>query len=159
MPLPGIIVGEIGPKQGFQTANNGYLGFEHYRIPRENMLMKNAQVLKVFNYYFLSFLHGHRLFSHLHVDHIVFFSFVLFLFMSFATIFYVQHSAYNTPPSIKMTFLVTNVATYLDAHASFWADNGYLVHNFCDKTLWLMSKAYYQYQQEFVDFNPLYSYH
>ncbi|XP_026319517.1 probable peroxisomal acyl-coenzyme A oxidase 1 [Hyposmocoma kahamanoa] len=46
MPLPGISVGEIGPKQGFQTANNGFLGFDHFRIPRENMLMKNAQVLK-----------------------------------------------------------------------------------------------------------------
>lgn len=46
MPLPGIKVGEIGPKLGFQTANNGFLGFEHYRIPRRSMLMKNAQILK-----------------------------------------------------------------------------------------------------------------
>ncbi|KAL4713862.1 hypothetical protein ACJJTC_015516 [Scirpophaga incertulas] len=46
MPLPGIKVGEIGPKLGFQTANNGFLGFDHYRIPRQCMLMKNAQVLK-----------------------------------------------------------------------------------------------------------------
>nr|XP_049692605.1 probable peroxisomal acyl-coenzyme A oxidase 1 [Helicoverpa armigera]XP_049692606.1 probable peroxisomal acyl-coenzyme A oxidase 1 [Helicoverpa armigera]XP_049692608.1 probable peroxisomal acyl-coenzyme A oxidase 1 [Helicoverpa armigera]XP_049692609.1 probable peroxisomal acyl-coenzyme A oxidase 1 [Helicoverpa armigera] len=46
MPLPGVKVGEIGPKMGFQTANNGFLGFEHFRIPRRNMLMKNAQVLK-----------------------------------------------------------------------------------------------------------------
>ncbi|CAK1544437.1 unnamed protein product [Leptosia nina] len=45
-PLPGIKVGEIGPKMGFNTADNGYLGFDHYRIPRENMCMKNAQVLK-----------------------------------------------------------------------------------------------------------------
>lgn len=47
VPLPGIKVGEIGPKLGFQTANNGFLGFENFRIPRRNMLMKNAQVLKV----------------------------------------------------------------------------------------------------------------
>lgn len=47
MPLEGIKVGEIGPKLGFQTANNGFLGFNHYRIPRRSMLMKNAQVLKV----------------------------------------------------------------------------------------------------------------
>lgn len=47
MPLPGVKVGEIGPKLGFQTANNGFLGFDKFRIPRKNMLMKNAQVLKV----------------------------------------------------------------------------------------------------------------
>ncbi|XP_022821682.1 probable peroxisomal acyl-coenzyme A oxidase 1 [Spodoptera litura] len=46
MPLPGVKVGEIGPKMGFQTANNGFLGFDHFRIPRRSMLMKNAQVLK-----------------------------------------------------------------------------------------------------------------
>ncbi|XP_049873387.1 probable peroxisomal acyl-coenzyme A oxidase 1 isoform X2 [Pectinophora gossypiella] len=46
MPLPGVKVGEIGPKLGFQTANNGFLGFENFRIPRTNMLMKNAQILK-----------------------------------------------------------------------------------------------------------------
>ncbi|KAL4713910.1 hypothetical protein ACJJTC_015564 [Scirpophaga incertulas] len=46
MPLPGVKVGEIGPKMGFQTANNGFLGFDNFRIPRKNMLMKNAQVLK-----------------------------------------------------------------------------------------------------------------
>ncbi|XP_046963971.1 probable peroxisomal acyl-coenzyme A oxidase 1 [Vanessa cardui] len=46
MPLPGIKVGEIGPKLGFNTVNNGFLGFDHLRIPRERMLMKNAQVLK-----------------------------------------------------------------------------------------------------------------
>lgn len=47
MPLPGIKVGEIGAKMGFNTADNGYLAFDHYRIPRQNMMMKNAQVLKV----------------------------------------------------------------------------------------------------------------
>ncbi|KAH9633539.1 hypothetical protein HF086_013216 [Spodoptera exigua] len=46
MPLPGITVGEIGPKMGFNTADNGFLGFDHYRIPRDHMMMKNAQVLK-----------------------------------------------------------------------------------------------------------------
>lgn len=47
MPLPGIHVGEIGPKLGFNTVNNGFLGFNHARIPRNWMMMKNAQVLKV----------------------------------------------------------------------------------------------------------------
>ncbi|XP_072946829.1 acyl-coenzyme A oxidase 1-like [Epargyreus clarus] len=46
MPLPGIKVGEIGAKLGFNTVNNGFIGFDHVRIPRERMLMKNAQVLK-----------------------------------------------------------------------------------------------------------------
>ncbi|XP_063357758.1 probable peroxisomal acyl-coenzyme A oxidase 1 [Cydia amplana] len=46
MPLPGIRVGEIGPRMGYINADNGFLGFDHVRIPRENMLMKNAQVLK-----------------------------------------------------------------------------------------------------------------
>ncbi|XP_045771505.1 probable peroxisomal acyl-coenzyme A oxidase 1 [Maniola jurtina] len=46
MPLPGVKVGEVGPKMGFNTANNGFLGFDNVRIPRNWMLMKNAQVLK-----------------------------------------------------------------------------------------------------------------
>ncbi|XP_055840110.1 probable peroxisomal acyl-coenzyme A oxidase 1 [Episyrphus balteatus] len=44
MPLPGLKIGEIGNKMAFQTVNNGYLGFENFRIPRTNMLMKNAQL-------------------------------------------------------------------------------------------------------------------
>lgn len=46
-PLPGIDVGDIGPKLGLNAVNNGYLGFHNYRIPRHNMLMKYAQVLEV----------------------------------------------------------------------------------------------------------------
>ncbi|XP_026758799.1 probable peroxisomal acyl-coenzyme A oxidase 1 [Galleria mellonella] len=46
MPLPGIRVGDIGPKMGYNTGDNGFLVFNHHRIPRENMMMKNAQVLK-----------------------------------------------------------------------------------------------------------------
>lgn len=46
-PLPGIKLGEIGAKLGFNTVNNGFLGFNQHRIPRNRMLMKNAQVLKV----------------------------------------------------------------------------------------------------------------
>ena len=47
-PLPGIIVGEIGPKLGMNTNDNGYLGFNSVRIPRDQMLMKHSQVLEVF---------------------------------------------------------------------------------------------------------------
>ncbi|XP_006912271.1 peroxisomal acyl-coenzyme A oxidase 1 isoform X2 [Pteropus alecto] len=43
-PLPGITVGDIGPKFGYDEVDNGYLKMDSYRIPRENMLMKYAQV-------------------------------------------------------------------------------------------------------------------
>ncbi|KAI5632452.1 acyl-CoA oxidase domain-containing protein [Phthorimaea operculella] len=46
IPLRGIKIGEIGAKLGYNTANNGFLGFDNLRIPRDRMLMKNAQVLK-----------------------------------------------------------------------------------------------------------------
>ncbi|EEB20498.1 Acyl-coenzyme A oxidase 1, peroxisomal, putative [Pediculus humanus corporis] len=45
-PMPGIKIGEIGTKLGMNSTNNGYLGFDHVRIPRENMLMKNSKVLE-----------------------------------------------------------------------------------------------------------------
>ncbi|KAJ6660455.1 hypothetical protein lerEdw1_017879 [Lerista edwardsae] len=43
-PLPGISVGDIGPKFGYDEMDNGYLKMDNFRIPRENMLMKYAQV-------------------------------------------------------------------------------------------------------------------
>lgn len=43
-PMPGVIIGEIGPKIGMKAVNNGFLGFKNVRIPLENMLAKNAQV-------------------------------------------------------------------------------------------------------------------
>ncbi|XP_059058335.1 probable peroxisomal acyl-coenzyme A oxidase 1 [Achroia grisella] len=46
MPLSGIKLGEIGAKLGYNTVNNGFLGFDNHRIPRDRMLMKNAQVSK-----------------------------------------------------------------------------------------------------------------
>ena len=47
IPLPGIKVGDIGAKMGLNPVNNGFLGFDNVRIPRRNMLMKHAKVLKV----------------------------------------------------------------------------------------------------------------
>ncbi|XP_029774619.1 peroxisomal acyl-coenzyme A oxidase 2 isoform X2 [Suricata suricatta] len=44
-PLPGITVGDIGPKMGFDYTDNGFLRLDHVRIPRENMLNRFAQVL------------------------------------------------------------------------------------------------------------------
>lgn len=46
VPMPGIKIGEIGTKLGMNATNNGYLGFDHVRIPRNQMLMKNNKVLK-----------------------------------------------------------------------------------------------------------------
>lgn len=42
--LLGIVVGDIGPKFGFNEVDNGYLKLENVRIPRDNMLMKYAKV-------------------------------------------------------------------------------------------------------------------
>ncbi|CAO4363332.1 unnamed protein product [Caenorhabditis nigoni] len=49
-PLPGITVGDIGPKMAFNGADNGFLGFKSYRIPRENMLMRHSKVTPSGNY-------------------------------------------------------------------------------------------------------------
>ncbi|EFI26847.1 acyl-CoA oxidase [Coprinopsis cinerea okayama7 len=45
-PLPGIIIGDIGPKSGggFAPTDNGFARFDHVRIPKEHMLSKFAQV-------------------------------------------------------------------------------------------------------------------
>ncbi|XP_013925923.1 PREDICTED: peroxisomal acyl-coenzyme A oxidase 1 isoform X2 [Thamnophis sirtalis] len=43
-PLPGITIGDIGPKFGYDDMDNGYLKMDNFRIPRENMLMKHAKV-------------------------------------------------------------------------------------------------------------------
>jgi len=40
LPLPGIKVGDIGPKFGYNGVDNGFLSFNHVRVPRENMLMR-----------------------------------------------------------------------------------------------------------------------
>ena len=45
-PLPGVEVGDIGPKQGFMTKDNGYCLISNIRIPRKNMLMKFHVVSK-----------------------------------------------------------------------------------------------------------------
>lgn len=45
-PLKGIKVGEIGPKFGFSSVDNGYVSFDHVRIPRQNMLMRFSKVEK-----------------------------------------------------------------------------------------------------------------
>ena len=42
--IVGITVGDIGPKFGLSGNDNGFLRFDNYRIPRDHMLMRYAQV-------------------------------------------------------------------------------------------------------------------
>ncbi|XP_069499859.1 peroxisomal acyl-coenzyme A oxidase 2 [Ambystoma mexicanum] len=44
-PLPGIVVGDIGPKMSFEHIDNGYLLMRNIRVPKENMLSRYSQVL------------------------------------------------------------------------------------------------------------------
>lgn len=44
--LPGIELGDLGEKVGFNTKDNGYCRFNNVKIPRENMLMRYAKVTK-----------------------------------------------------------------------------------------------------------------
>ena len=46
MPLPGCAMGDIGPKFGYHSKNNGYLRFDNVRIPRTNILSKYVEVSK-----------------------------------------------------------------------------------------------------------------
>lgn len=42
--VPGLELGDIGMKAGFDTQDNGYLKFNKVRIPLNNMLMRHARV-------------------------------------------------------------------------------------------------------------------
>jgi acyl-CoA oxidase len=44
--LPGITIGDCGRKLGQEGIDNGFIIFNHYRIPRENMLNKISNVTK-----------------------------------------------------------------------------------------------------------------
>lgn len=43
-PLEGIEIGDIGPKIGFHTKDNGYMILHNVRIPRRNMLRKYIDI-------------------------------------------------------------------------------------------------------------------
>ena len=43
-PLKGVEVGDIGPKFGFQSKDNGYAIFTHVRIPRTHILKRYLDV-------------------------------------------------------------------------------------------------------------------
>ena len=44
--LPGVDVGDIGVKLGYNSMDNGFLSFNQYRIPRENLLSRFIGVSK-----------------------------------------------------------------------------------------------------------------
>ena len=44
MPLKGVDCGDMGPKMGYHSKNNGWCTFDQVRIPRENMPMKFVSV-------------------------------------------------------------------------------------------------------------------
>ena len=44
MPLPGVEVGDIGPKHGYQNKDNGYAIFTNVRVPRSALLCKYIRV-------------------------------------------------------------------------------------------------------------------
>ena len=44
--LPGIDVGDIGTKLGMSSIDNGFLGFNKHRIPRESLLSRFVNVSK-----------------------------------------------------------------------------------------------------------------
>ncbi|KNG43956.1 acyl-CoA oxidase [Stemphylium lycopersici] len=43
-PLAGIAVGDIGPKYGYASMDNGYMLFDHFRAPKSAMLSRYAEV-------------------------------------------------------------------------------------------------------------------
>lgn len=44
LPYPGLIVGDMGEKIGLHGIDNGFIMFKNYRIPRENLLNRTADV-------------------------------------------------------------------------------------------------------------------
>ncbi|CAO3687623.1 unnamed protein product [Rhizopus stolonifer] len=45
-PFKGVTVGDIGPKFGFNAVDNGFVLFDHYRVPHISFLAKYSQVDK-----------------------------------------------------------------------------------------------------------------
>lgn len=43
-PLEGIVIGDIGPKYGYASMDNGYMLFNHHRVPHSAMLARYSTV-------------------------------------------------------------------------------------------------------------------
>ncbi|XP_069703137.1 peroxisomal acyl-coenzyme A oxidase 3-like isoform X2 [Periplaneta americana] len=44
LTIPGVIIGDLGEKIGLNGVDNGFIMFNHYRIPRENLLNRSGDV-------------------------------------------------------------------------------------------------------------------
>lgn len=44
LPYNGVVLGDIGEKMGLHGIDNGFVRFDHYRIPRENLLNRTGDV-------------------------------------------------------------------------------------------------------------------
>ncbi|KAI9271552.1 acyl-CoA dehydrogenase/oxidase [Phascolomyces articulosus] len=44
-PMRGVIIGDIGPKFGFNSVDNGFIMFDHYCVPHDAFLAKYSQVM------------------------------------------------------------------------------------------------------------------
>jgi len=44
--MPGVKVGDLGPKQGYDSKDNGWMMMDNIRVPRTNMLCRFAYVDK-----------------------------------------------------------------------------------------------------------------
>lgn len=44
MPLPGVILGDCGKKMGLEGIDNGFIIFNNFRIPRENLLNRFSNI-------------------------------------------------------------------------------------------------------------------
>lgn len=42
--MPGVRCGDMGPKMGYHSKNNGWCTFDQVRIPRDQMLMRYLSV-------------------------------------------------------------------------------------------------------------------
>ena len=45
-PLPGVTVGDLGPKYAYEMNDNGYLRLSHVRVPRDNLCMRFASLAR-----------------------------------------------------------------------------------------------------------------
>jgi acyl-CoA oxidase len=36
--MTGLLIGDMGPKTGYQTLDNGFIRFNNYRVPKEALL-------------------------------------------------------------------------------------------------------------------------